>query len=46
MLPGILYAFLLKGFLVFLIKDSYPLAFAGSLVLATFCSILYVSEFL
>lgn len=46
MLPGILYASLLKGFLVFLIKDSYYLAFAGSLVLATFCSILYVGEFL
>lgn len=46
MLPGILYASLLKGLLVFLIKEPYYLAFSGSLIWATFCSILCVGELL
>lgn len=46
MLPGILHASLLKALLVLLIKESYFLVFAGSLIWATFCSVLCVGELL
>lgn len=44
LLPGILPAALPKGLPVLLIKESYYLAFIGSRVLATSCSILHVGD--